>query len=114
MWSVGVILFILLGGYLPFRGDNIQAQIDVIRSDTLQFHQKYWRQISREAIELVSKLLAINPEHRYTCEKALHHPFSRSHSNGNLAVTKVMLTEFHEQQRKIAIARKRWLKVTIL
>ena len=119
MWSIGVILYILLGGYLPYQcnsdgngnGDNMQAQIDTIRRDPLQFHQKYWRQISREAIELVSKLLVINPDHRYTCDKALNHPFTRSVSTANLANTKAMLTEFHEQQRKKAITRNRWQKI---
>jgi len=115
MWSIGVILYILLGGYLPFpcngNGDNIQAQIDAIGRDSLQFHQKYWRQISKEAIELVSKLLVINPENRYTCAQALNHPFTRSVSRANLAGTKAMLIEFHEQQRKQAIIKNRWQKI---
>jgi serine/threonine protein kinase len=75
MWSFGVILFILLGGYPPFH-DNDQRQLyRKIRSATYDFHPKYWSTISDEAKDLIRHLLCVNPLQRYTADQALAHPW---------------------------------------
>ena len=79
MWSIGVIMYTLLGGYLPFHieededGDELLRQR--IKRGLFCFHEEYWRGISQEAMDLIKKLLAVNPWIRLTASEALMHPW---------------------------------------
>ena len=70
MWSLGVILYILLGGYRPFRGsgDEVMRQI---RYGEYKFHQRYWKGISAEAKDLIRRMMTVDPEKRITASEAL-------------------------------------------
>jgi serine/threonine protein kinase len=70
-WSVGVILYILLGGYPPFQGANHRELFRKIRAADYVFHEAYWKNVSIEAKQLISNLLVVNPTHRFTAKKAL-------------------------------------------
>lgn len=57
MWSFGVILYILLSGYPPFR-DKVEKQLFLkIRSGVYEFHPKYWDKVSEDAKDLIRRLL---------------------------------------------------------
>jgi len=71
MWSVGVILYILLGGYPPFHEDNQAKLFQKIKSGKFEFHPEYWAQISDDAKELISSLLTVNPTKRATAADCL-------------------------------------------
>jgi len=73
MWSIGVIFFILLGGYPPFSHDNHRELYRKIRKGEFTFSPKYWKNISSEAKDLISKLLVTNPDKRMTAKAALSH-----------------------------------------
>jgi len=102
MWSVGCILGELLGGRPMFPGTSTMNQleriievtskpsekdIDAIQSafassmlDSLQDVKTkklsdIYPKASKDAIDLMTKLLQFNPEKRITAEKALEHPF---------------------------------------
>lgn len=49
MWSIGVIIFILLGGYPPFHHENQSRLFRKVMSGKFQFHEEYWGNISVEA-----------------------------------------------------------------
>jgi serine/threonine protein kinase len=70
MWSLGVILYIVLGGYRPFRGtsDNVMKQI---RYGEYEFHERYWSHVSDEAKALIRRMLTVDPEARISAEEAL-------------------------------------------
>ncbi|KAE9584190.1 putative protein kinase CAMK-CAMKL-CHK1 family [Lupinus albus] len=71
IWSCGVILYALLSGYLPFQGEN------VLRIYRKSFKADYafpeW--ISPQAKNLISKLLVVNPEKRYSIDDITKHPW---------------------------------------
>ena len=46
LWSAGVVLFILLGGYPPFYDENEPALFAAIRKGTFSFDDPVWDMIS--------------------------------------------------------------------
>ena len=71
MWSIGVIVYILLGGYPPFIESNQRTLFRKIRKGQYEFHEEYWGQVSEDAKDLIRNLLTVNPDERYTSSKAL-------------------------------------------
>jgi len=71
MWSVGVILYILLGGYPPFIDDNQRKLFRKIRKGDYEFHEEYWGHVSDDAKNLISNLLCVNAQDRLTAREAL-------------------------------------------
>jgi calcium/calmodulin-dependent protein kinase I len=65
MWSVGVILFLLLGGYLPFEDEDEDKVFERTRNGQYEFHPTYWKKVSTGAKDLVTKLLTVNPKKRF-------------------------------------------------
>jgi len=74
MWSLGVIAFILLGGYMPFSGKD-DVQIKNIASGTYKMRPDRWKSVSVQAQNFVKSLLEVNPSKRLTAQAALEHPF---------------------------------------
>lgn len=71
MWSCGVILYLLLGGYPPFQAENSKALFRKIRAADYVFHDKYWENVSIEAKQLIASLLQVDPNVRYDASAAL-------------------------------------------
>lgn len=71
MFSLGVTLYILLGGYRPFRGETEDIE-RAIRYGEFAFRpKKYWRHISDEAKLVISRMLTVSPLTRITATAAL-------------------------------------------
>ncbi|KDP38667.1 hypothetical protein JCGZ_04020 [Jatropha curcas] len=67
LWSCGVILYVLLAGFLPFQDDNIVSMYrKIYRGD---FKCPPW--FSSEARRLITKLLDPNPSTRITISKIM-------------------------------------------
>lgn len=78
MWSLGVILYILLGCYPPFHDEDQNELFKRIKAGVYEFHEEYWSAVSVEAKDLISKLLVVNPLERLTAQQALAHPWRTS------------------------------------
>lgn len=72
MWSLGVIVYILLGGYPPFIEQNQRELFRKIRKGRYQFHVEYWAQISEDAKDLIRSLLVVKPNERFDADHALN------------------------------------------
>jgi len=76
MWSAGCILYILLCGYPPFYGDDNNEILANVQKGKFDFDDEEWDQVSKEAKDLISKLIT-SPERRLTAEEALQHKWIR-------------------------------------
>ncbi|CAL1414935.1 unnamed protein product [Linum trigynum] len=73
LWSCGVILYVLLAGFLPFQDDNLVAMYrKIYRGD---FKCPPW--FSSESRRLVTKLLDPNPASRITISKVMESSWFR-------------------------------------
>ena len=68
VWSLGVILFVFLCGYPPFEGDNNKEIFKNVLKQDLVFDPADWTSVSKEAKDLVSKMLEKDPEQRITAD----------------------------------------------
>jgi serine/threonine protein kinase len=75
MWDIGVIMYILLGGYPPFADEHIPTLFAKIKKAEFEFHEQYWKDVSEDAKDLIRKLLRKKPLARLTAEEALQHPW---------------------------------------
>ena len=76
MWSLGVILYILLSGAPPFNSNNTDKPLArQITEGDYDFPRNVWGKISKEAINLVKKLLKVSPKSRLSAQAALQHPW---------------------------------------
>lgn len=72
MWSLGVVVFILLGGYMPFSGSD-DKQVKDIKSGNFKFKPEKWNTVSASARDFVEKLMKVDADERLSAEKALEH-----------------------------------------
>jgi len=75
MWSAGVVLFILLGGYPPFYHESEAVLFEIIRKGKFEFDDAVWDEVSDLAKDLICKLLVVDPSKRLTASDALKHPW---------------------------------------
>mmetsp|Transcript_15077 Transcript_15077/g.21516 ORF Transcript_15077/g.21516 Transcript_15077/m.21516 type:complete len:524 (-) Transcript_15077:323-1894(-) len=75
-WALGVIVFVLLCGCLPFDDDSNFIPSDATIRAKFKLRFPRWAvNISPSAKDLLFKLLDINPRTRCTAEDALQHPW---------------------------------------
>ena len=77
-WSVGIVTFFLLSGYLPFDSKNYEEVSRQIVQDPANFKENVWKYISPDAKDFVKGLLEKNPDKRYNIKQILEHPWIKS------------------------------------
>jgi serine/threonine protein kinase len=86
-WALGVIVFVLLCGCLPFDDDSATVPSDdLVRAKFVLRFPRWAKNLSPSAKDLLSHLLDVNPSRRYTAEQALEHPWvtGKTAPKGNL------------------------------
>lgn len=66
MWSLGVITYTLLCGYSPFRSENLSDLIEECKNGRVIFHERYWKDVSKDAKDFILTLLQPDPKNRAT------------------------------------------------
>ncbi|XP_071523898.1 uncharacterized protein [Panulirus ornatus] len=77
MWSLGVLTYVLLTGFLPFGGDTEQETFLQISRGDLDFPEELFGDISPEAIDFIKQLLVREPERRMSVRECLAHPWMK-------------------------------------
>jgi len=73
-WSLGVIVFVLLSGYMPFSGTELEQMQNISRGNYVMKTER-WDSIGEPAKSFTKALLQVDPNKRLTAEAALNHPF---------------------------------------
>ncbi|KZV75221.1 Pkinase-domain-containing protein [Peniophora sp. CONT] len=78
LWSTGIITYVLLCGYSPFRSDDVKELVRETTEAKIEFHDRYWKAVSSEAKAFIRALLSPDPTLRPTASEALKHPWLAS------------------------------------
>lgn len=75
LWSSGVIMYTLLAGSPPFWHRKQMLMLRMILAGKYDFTSPEWEDRSDTVKDLISRMLVVNPQQRYTATDALNHPF---------------------------------------
>lgn len=75
MWAVGCVLYTMLSGFPPFYDNDPKTLTLKVSKGEYTFLSPWWDEISKEAKDLVSHLLTVDPMKRYTPDDVLSHPW---------------------------------------
>ncbi|CAH8382350.1 unnamed protein product [Eruca vesicaria subsp. sativa] len=75
IWSAGVLLYALLSGVLPFKGDSLDAIFEAIKKVKLDFNSGVWESVSKPARDLLARMLTREESSRITADEVLRHPW---------------------------------------
>lgn len=79
-WSLGVVLYAMLAATIPYKAQNMDELLSVIRSTPLTFPPS----MSEKAQDLISGLLTINPYDRLSIPEILEHPWMKEDCSDDL------------------------------
>ena len=77
IWSAGVILYFLLSGEPPFNGMNDEEIFNKIKKKKFDFPDKEWKNISKEAKDLIKKMIC-DENNRLSAQEVLEHEWVKN------------------------------------
>lgn len=100
MWSLGVLIYVMLGGYHPFdpEGDAADAVLQQnIKDCKFDFDDPNWDKVSDLAKHMIQNLLQLDPSKRLTTYQLLSHPWIVAHTATHTPrrTSSQRLTDFH-------------------
>ncbi|KAJ3297251.1 hypothetical protein HK104_000677 [Borealophlyctis nickersoniae] len=86
LYSLGVILFYMIAGKPPFEEAPPAVVFNKIRQGSVDWTADAWKSASHEVMDLIRRLMAVNPSQRISLREVETHPWMisniESHPNG--------------------------------
>lgn len=94
IWAVGMMLYQLIAGRLPFFGEHAEQLkkgptfmiVQAVMESELDFSGEVWNSVSSDLKDLIRSLLDVDYNTRLTAKVALHHPWIKKYSRDNVIV----------------------------
>ena len=86
IWSIGVILFYMLSGHLPFRGSKEEVVANKIVFESPEFDEDDWETRSKGVQNLILSCLEKKVENRITIEQFFNHPWFKKNMKQKYSV----------------------------
>jgi serine/threonine protein kinase len=100
VWSLGVLLYVLLFGVMPFRASTVKELNRCILKGEFEFVSGV--SLSLEVKDLISKMLTVDVDKRIDSSEVLAHEwFSLNLSENNDSKSKGMLTRSKERDKEL-------------
>ncbi|XP_077995972.1 MAP kinase-activated protein kinase 5-like [Glandiceps talaboti] len=114
MWSLGVIIYIMLCGYPPFYSETPSKTITKdmkrrIMAGDYEFPPSEWSIVSRQAKDVVKRLMCVEAQERMTVDELLEHPWlqmSTSLPNMELKSPSILMDKNSLEEAKDAHSRQ--------
>ncbi|KAG8221689.1 Pkinase-domain-containing protein [Butyriboletus roseoflavus] len=100
VWSTGVITYVLLCGYSPFRAEDMKEMIRETTEARIEFHERYWCKISDEAKIFIKLLLNSDPAQRPTALEAYNNHWLTAHEASTEHDVGIGLREHFDAKRQ--------------
>ena len=84
VWSCGVILYILLSARPPFGGENDKEIMENVALGKYDITSSPFNKFSKSCIDLIQKLLIMDPKKRISAQDALAHPWFKENKSKEL------------------------------
>ncbi|KAJ1952720.1 MAPK-activated protein kinase Srk1, partial [Dispira parvispora] len=84
MWALGCVLYTMLCGFPPFYDEDVQVLTQKVACGYYTFLSPWWDHISESAKDLISNLLTVNPESRYSIDEFLAHPWCNAQLDSDM------------------------------
>ncbi|KAG8533605.1 uncharacterized protein KY384_001345 [Bacidia gigantensis] len=109
MWALGCVLYTLLCGFPPFYDESIQVLTEKVARGQYTFLSPWWDDISKSAQDLVSHLLTVDPNKRYTIKQFLAHPWIRQSTEMTYAAADAppLATPLHVRQKEYGFGQQK-------
>ena len=85
MWSLGVLVWTLLSGRPPFRGNSLVEILKNVKKCKLNLDEMRRAGASDAAMDFVSKLIVKDPHQRMSSLEAINHPWIKEYEKNPVA-----------------------------